>query len=77
MNPIQVIGMIRNGGNPQQMLMGMLQGVAGNNPMAANVLNMVQSGNTQGLESFARNICQGRGVSFDDEFAKFKRQCGL
>ena len=77
MNPMQVIGMIRNGGNPQQMLMGMLQGAAGNNPMAANVLNMVQNGNAQQIETFARNICKERGTDFDSEFAKFRRQMGL
>ncbi len=77
MNPLQLIGMIKNGGNPQQMVMNMLQNMGGNNPMMANVLNMAQSGNTKQIEQFARNICKERGVSFDDEFAKFRRQTGL
>ena len=77
MNPLQLIGMIKNGGNPQQMVMNMLQNIGGNNPMMANVLNMAQSGNTKQIEQFARNICKERGVSFDDEFAKFRRQTGL
>ena len=77
MNPLQIIGMIKNGGNPQQMVMNMLQNIGGNNPMMANVLNMAQSGNTKQIEQFARNICKERGVSFDDEFAKFRRQTGL
>ena len=77
MNPLQLIGMIKNGGNPQQMVMNMLQSMGGNNPMMANVLNMAQSGNTKQIEQFARNICKERGVSFDDEFAKFRRQTGL
>lgn len=77
MNPMQLIGMIKNGGNPQQMVMNMLQNMGGSNPMANNVLNMAQSGNTQQIETFARNICKEKGVSFDDEFAKFKRQYGL
>lgn len=77
MNPLQIIGMIKNGGNPQQMVMNMLQNMGGNNPMMTNVLNMAQSGNTKQIEQFARNICKERGVSFDDEFAKFKKQCGI
>ena len=77
MNPLQLIGMIKNGGNPQQMVMNMLQNMGGNNPMVSNVLNMAQSGNTKQIEQFARNICKERGVSFDDEFAKFRRQTGL
>ena len=77
MNPLQLIGMIKNGGNPQQMVMNMLQNMGGNNPMMTNVLNMAQSGNTKQIEQFARNICKERGVSFDDEFAKFRRQTGL
>lgn len=77
MNPLQLIGMIRNGGNPQQLMMNMLQNAGGNNPMVNNVLKMAQNGDTKQLENFARNICKERGVSFDDEFAKFKRQYGL
>lgn len=77
MNPLQLIGMIKNGGNPQQMVMNMLQNMGGNNPMMANVLSMAQSGNAKQIEQFARNICKERGVSFDDEFAKFRRQTGL
>ena len=77
MNPLQLIGMIKNGGNPQQMVMNMLQSMGGNNPMMTNVLNMAQSGNTKQIEQFARNICKERGVSFDDEFAKFRRQNGI
>lgn len=77
MNPLQLIGMIRNGGNPQQLMINMLQNAGGNNPMVNNVLKMAQNGDAQQLENFARNICKERGVSFDDEFAKFKRQYGL
>lgn len=77
MNIMQLVGMIRNGGNPQQMVIKMLQNMGGNNPMASNVLNMAQSGDVKQLEQFARNVCKERGVSFDDEFAKFRRQTGL
>ena len=77
MNPLQLIGMIKNGGNPQQLMMNMLQNMGGNNPMVGNVLKMAQNGDTKQLETFARNICKEKGVSFDDEFAKFRQQYGL
>ena len=77
MNPLQLIGMIKNGGNPQQVMMNMLQNMGGNNPMVGNVLKMAQNGDTKQLETFARNVCKEKGVSFDDEFAKFRQQYGL
>lgn len=77
MNPLQLIGMIKNGGNPQQLMMNMLQNMGGNNPMVGNVLKMAQNGDTKQLETFARNVCKEKGVSFDEEFAKFKQQYGL
>lgn len=77
MNPMQLIGMIRNGGNPQQLMMNMLKNMGGNNPMVGNVLKMAQNGDSKQLENFARNVCKERGVSFDEEFSKFKRQFGL
>lgn len=77
MNPLQLIGMIKNGGNPQQLMMNMLQNMGVNNPMVGNVLKMAQNGDTKQLETFARNICKEKGVSFDEEFAKFRQQYGL
>ena len=77
MNPLQLIGMIKNGGNPQQLMMNMLQNMGGNNPMVGNVLKMAQNGDTKKLETFARNVCKEKGVSFDEEFAKFRQQYGL
>lgn len=81
MNPmmlLQLIGMLKNGGgNPQQLMMNMLQSASANNPMAANVMNMAQNGNFQQIETFARNVCKERGVDFDSEFAKFRQQYGI
>lgn len=77
MNPLQLIGMIKNGGNPQQMVMNMLQNMGGNNPMISNVLSMAKKGDAKGIENFARNVCNEKGVSFDDEFSKFRQQYGL
>lgn len=77
MNMMQLIGMMRNGGNPQQLVMNMMQGASANNPMAANVMQMAQKGDAKGIEQFARNVCAGRGVNFDQAFAQFRQQYGL
>ena len=77
MNPMQFIGMLRNGGNPQQLAINMLQNASANNPMAANVMQMAQKGDAQGIEKFARNVCAGRGVNFDQAFAQFRQQFGI
>lgn len=44
MNPMQIIQMIKGGSNPQQLIMSFLQ--QQNNPMANNLLQMAQNGNT-------------------------------
>ncbi len=75
MNPIQIIQMIKNGSNPQQLIMSFLQ--QQNNPMANNLLQMAQNGNTSGIEQIARNICAQKGLDFDKEFNSFKQQLGI
>lgn len=75
MNPMQIIQMIKSGSNPQQLIMSFLQ--QQNNPMANNLLQMAQNGNTSGIEQIARNICAQKGLDFDKEFNSFKQQLGI
>lgn len=35
------------------------------NPMAQNAMQMIQSGNTQGLKSMAENMCKERGITVE------------
>lgn len=73
---MSIIGqMIKNSGNPQQIIQNMM----GNNeimknPMAKNILGMAKNGDIAGVEQLGRNIAKERGVDFDQEFAKFKNQ---
>lgn len=77
-NPLmQFMQMMRSGGNPQNMIMNMLQQQAGDNPIGQNLLKMAQNNDGRGIEQFARNLCAQRGLDFDKEFAAFKRQLGL
>lgn len=75
MNSMQIIQMIKSGSNPQQLIMSFLQ--QQNNPMANNLLQMAQNGNTSGIEQIARNICAQKGLDFDKEFNSFKQQLGI
>ncbi len=75
MNPMQIIQMIKSGSNPQQLIISFLQ--QQNNPMANNLLQMAQNGNTSGIEQIARNICAQKGLDFDKEFNSFKQQLGI
>lgn len=68
-NPIQLINMIKNGQNPQQLMMNIL---GQNNPILENAMKLAQNGNTSALEMIARNLAQQRGLDFDTEFAEFK-----
>lgn len=76
-NIAQFIQMIKSGGNPQQMLMNMLQQQAGNSPLGQNLLTMAKNNDGKGIEQVARNLCAQRGLDFDKEFAAFKQQLGL
>ena len=77
-NPLmQFMQMIRNGGNPQQMIINILQQQAGNSPIGQNLLTMAQNNDGKGIEQVARNLCAQRGLDFDKEFAAFKQQIGL
>ncbi len=69
-NPMQLIQLIKGGMNPQQLLMNVLQ--QNNNPIFQNAMNLMQNGNTAGLQQIARNLAQQRGLDFDEEFNKFK-----
>lgn len=73
MNMMQYIQMIK-GGNPQEVVMNMLQESAtGGNPMAENLIQMVNNRDSQGIERVARNVARERGIDFDREFNSFKQ----
>ena len=74
---MQFMQMMRNGNNPQTMIMNMLQQQAGNSPLGQNLLKLAQNNDGKGIEQIARNLCSQRGLDFDKEFAAFKQQLGL
>ena len=72
MNPIDILkGFMGKGGNPQQLVQKAMLMNNNNNPMISNLISMAQSGNSQGIEQFARNYCKERNIDFDKEFNSF------
>lgn len=76
-NPLMLIQMIKQGQNPQQLLMSILEGSAANNPVNSNLLDMVKNKKTDEIEKFARNYLASQGRDFDEEFNAFKKTYGL
>lgn len=60
--------------NPQQMVMQMVAKMGNSNPMINYLIQMGQSGNSKGVENFARNVCKEKGIDFDKEFSNFMQQ---
>ena len=77
MNPMQIIAMIKNGQNPQQLVLSMLENQMGGTPMGDNLLTMARHGQSADIEKFARNLFESRGIDFDKEFTSFKSQMGF
>ena len=71
-NPMQVIMAMKNGQNPQQIVMNMLQERMSQTPMGQNLIALAQNNQTAQIEQIARNICNQRGIDFDKEFNSFK-----
>ena len=75
-NPMQLMQMLR-GGNPQQVLLSLLNQQAGNNPVMKNALDMVQKGDTKGVEQLARNMANEKGIDVDKAIADIRKQFGM
>lgn len=76
-NPMQVIMAMKNGQNPQQIVMNMLQERMSQTPMGQNLIALAQNNQTTQIEQIARNICNQRGIDFDKEFNSFKDSLGI
>lgn len=58
-------------GSPRDLLLNFMQ-KNDSNPMINNLIQMAKEGNTQQVETFARNAFKEQGRDFDKEFAQFK-----
>ena len=77
-NPIQLVQMIKNGQNPQQLMISILeQGPAAQNPMYSNLLALAKNGKGNEIETIARNMAKEKGIDYDKEFNNFKQMFGF
>lgn len=67
-----ILNMIKSSGDPQAMIMNMLQSQSNNNPIMGNLLNMVNCGNAQGIENLARNLAKEKGINIDELYKQIK-----
>ena len=73
-NPVELISQIKQGQNPQQLMLNILESEASTNPIVGNLLTLAKQNRTADIEAFARNVAKERGIDFDKEFSKFKKQ---
>ena len=77
LNPMQFIQMMKNGQNPQQLMMSFLEAEMKGTPMGENLLTLAKNNDSTGIEKIVRNIYAQRGLDFDKEFMAFKQLLGL
>ena len=72
-NPLNTIkNFIKQQGSPKELLINFMQR-NNSNPMINNLVNMANSGNSKGIEEFARNMCREKNINFDIEFSNFMK----
>lgn len=76
-NPAQLIAMIRQGYNPEQLMLHVLESRMGGTPMGQNLITLARNGQTAEIEKIARNLAAQQGKDFDKEFKAFKEMMGL
>ena len=68
-NPINMIKAMMGKMSPKDIAISMLKN--NSNPMLSNLIDMVNKGDTKGIEEFARNICKEKNIDFDKDFTDF------
>ena len=77
MDILKMLAAIKNGQNPQQLIMSVLEGEMSSTPMGQNLLQLAKEQRGDEIEKIARNLCAQRGLDFDKEFMSFKQRIGL
>ena len=72
MNPMQIMAMLQNSGNPMQMMTQMAQ----QNPMMGRAMEMGQGKNEVQLKETVRNLAKQRGMS-DEQLRQMLSNFGL
>jgi hypothetical protein len=75
-DPNRMIQMIKQGQNPQQLMLSILEGQAGT-PLTNNLLKLAKNGQTAEIEKIVRNLYTQQGRDFDSDFKAFKNMFGF
>lgn len=76
-NPVQLVQMIKNGQNPQQLMISILENRMSGTPMGDNLIKLARENRGAEIEQIARNLYSQQGRDFDKEFLQFKNMLGL
>lgn len=71
-NPL-LLKMLKDG-NPKQIAMNMLSGKTQGNPMLENAMNMINSGDMNGIENMCKNILRSKGYDPDQIYKELQNQ---
>ena len=76
-NPMMFVQAIKNGQNPQQLMLSFLQNNMSGTPLGAHLLKLARNGQTADIERIVRNISKQQGIDFDTAFPNFVQMLGL
>lgn len=77
-NPMEMMQLLRQSGNPQQLVYNLVKERCGNNnPFFANLLTLGEQGKQDEILEIARNTMREQGRDFDKEFMNFKKNMGF
>jgi hypothetical protein len=76
-NPMLLVQAIKNGQNPQQLMLNILENNMSGTPLGDNLIELARNGNGADIEKIVRNIAKQRGIDFDKEFPAFIEMMGL
>lgn len=76
-NPMLLVQAIKEGQNPQQLMLNILENNMSGTPLGDNLIELARKGNSADIEKIVRNIAKSRGIDFDKEFPNFVQMLGL
>lgn len=68
-NSMQMMSLLKGIKNPKEAVISMIK--SNNNPMVKNLVEMAEKGDSEGIETFARNMFKEQGRDFDFEIKQF------
>ena len=76
-NPMLLVQAIKEGQNPQQLMLNILENNMSGTPLGDNLIELAKNGRSADIETIVRNISKQRGIDFDKEFPNFIKMLGL